>query len=52
MDARRKVREFCETNDVEGRPEFQLLGLASEVGELGRDARESRTGAGARKRSR
>jgi NTP pyrophosphatase (non-canonical NTP hydrolase) len=41
MDAQQRVREFCETHDVEGRPEFQLLDLASEVGELGKDACES-----------
>ncbi|MFC6726066.1 MazG-like family protein [Halobium palmae] len=41
MDAQTRVREFCEEHDVEGRPEFQLLDLASEVGELAKDACES-----------
>ncbi|MFC4358564.1 MazG-like family protein [Halobium salinum] len=41
MDAQHRVREFCETHDVDGRPEFQLLDLASEVGELAKDACES-----------
>lgn len=41
MDEQRKVREFAAEHGIEGRPEFQLLDLASEVGELAKDACES-----------
>jgi NTP pyrophosphatase (non-canonical NTP hydrolase) len=38
MDAQDRVRAFQETYDVDGEPEYQLLDLASEVGELAADA--------------
>jgi len=38
MDAQDRVRAFRDEHDVEGEPEYQLLDLASEVGELAADA--------------
>ena len=38
MDAQDRVRSFQDEHDVVGEPEYQLLDLASEVGELAADA--------------
>lgn len=38
MDAQDRVRAFQDEHDVVGEPEYQLLDLASEVGELASDA--------------
>lgn len=38
MDAQDRVRAFQDEHDVVGEPEYQLLDLASEVGELAADA--------------
>ena len=38
MDAQDRVTAFQDEYDVEGEPEYQLLDLASEVGELAADA--------------
>ena len=38
MDAQDRVREFHDAHDMDGEPEYQLLDLASEVGELAADA--------------
>jgi NTP pyrophosphatase (non-canonical NTP hydrolase) len=38
MDAQNRVRAFQEEYHVVGEPEYQLLDLASEVGELAADA--------------
>ena len=38
MNAQDRVREFHDEHDVQGEPEYQLLDLASEVGELAADA--------------
>ncbi|MEY7849373.1 MazG-like family protein [Natrarchaeobius sp. A-rgal3] len=46
MDGQQAVAEFVETHGLETPPEFRLLDLVSEVGELGKDANES-TGYGA-----
>lgn len=36
-----RVAEFVDTHDLETPPEFRLLDLSSEVGELAKDANES-----------
>ncbi|MWV41916.1 MazG-like family protein [Natrialba sp. INN-245] len=41
MDGQQTVAEFVERHDLEVPPEFRLLDLVSEVGELGKDANES-----------
>ncbi|WP_132058290.1 MazG nucleotide pyrophosphohydrolase domain-containing protein [Halorussus amylolyticus] len=41
MDAQRRVAEFVETHDIDAPPEFRLLDLASEFGELAKDANVS-----------
>jgi NTP pyrophosphatase (non-canonical NTP hydrolase) len=38
MDAQDRVRAFQGEHDIVGEPEYQLLDLASEVGELAADA--------------
>ncbi|NHN40302.1 nucleotide pyrophosphohydrolase [Halorubellus sp. JP-L1] len=38
MDAQDRVREFHDEHDMDGEPEYQLLDLAAEVGELAADA--------------
>lgn len=38
MDAQDRVQAFREAHDIDGEPEYQLLDLASEVGELAADA--------------
>jgi NTP pyrophosphatase (non-canonical NTP hydrolase) len=38
MDAQDRVRAFQSEHDVDGEPEYQLLDLAAEVGELAADA--------------
>ncbi|TYL39439.1 nucleotide pyrophosphohydrolase [Natronococcus pandeyae] len=40
-DRQRQVAEFVETHGLETPPEFRLLDLVSEVGELAKDANES-----------
>lgn len=41
MDEQRKVSTFIEAHNLEAPPEFRLLDLVSEVGELAKDATES-----------
>jgi NTP pyrophosphatase (non-canonical NTP hydrolase) len=41
MDAQQRVAEFVAEHDAEAPPEFHLLDLVSEVGELAKDANES-----------
>jgi NTP pyrophosphatase (non-canonical NTP hydrolase) len=41
MDAQRKVAEFFAEHDIEGEPAYQILDLASEVGEIAKDAADS-----------
>lgn len=41
MDEQRQVADFVERHDLETPPEYRLLDLASEVGELAKDANES-----------
>jgi NTP pyrophosphatase (non-canonical NTP hydrolase) len=45
-DRQRQVAAFVDEHDLEAPPEFRLLDIASEVGELATDANES-TGYGA-----
>jgi NTP pyrophosphatase (non-canonical NTP hydrolase) len=40
-DRQQQVAEFVETHDLEAPPEYRLLDLVSEVGELAKDANES-----------
>ena len=40
-DAQRRVAEFVETHDIDAPPEFRLLDLVSELGELAKDANVS-----------
>ncbi|WP_135824777.1 MazG nucleotide pyrophosphohydrolase domain-containing protein [Halorussus ruber] len=46
MKAQQKVADFFEKHDMEGEPAYQILDLASEVGEIAKDAADS-TGYGA-----
>ena len=46
MDEQQRVAEFVATNDLDASPEYRLLDLVSEVGELAKDANVS-TGYGA-----
>lgn len=46
MDAQQEVAAFVAENGLEAPPEYRLLDLASEVGELGKEVNES-TGYGA-----
>ncbi|WP_226483081.1 MazG-like family protein [Natrinema amylolyticum] len=41
MDEQRSVADFVDEHDLETPPEFRLLDLVSEVGELGKDANTS-----------
>jgi NTP pyrophosphatase (non-canonical NTP hydrolase) len=41
MDAQRRVAEFVATHDLHAAPEYRLLDLVSEVGELAKDANVS-----------
>lgn len=38
MDAQRKVADFVDSHDLQAPPEYRVLDLASEVGELAKDA--------------
>lgn len=40
-DAQRRVANFVETHDIDAPPEFRLLDLVSELGELAKDANVS-----------
>lgn len=40
-DAQRRVADFVETHDIDAPPEFRLLDLISELGELAKDANVS-----------
>lgn len=41
MDAQQEVADFVAEHDLEAPPEYRLLDLASEVGELGKEVNES-----------
>lgn len=41
MDEQRRVAQFLATHDLDASPEYRLLDLVSEVGELAKDANES-----------
>jgi NTP pyrophosphatase (non-canonical NTP hydrolase) len=41
MDGQQRVAEFLDTHDLESPPEFRVLDLASEVGEIAEDVAES-----------
>lgn len=41
MDAQDKVAEFIEKHELDGTPEFRILDLVSEVGEVAKDATAS-----------
>lgn len=41
MDAQEKVSDFIEEHGLDGTPEFRILDLASEVGEIAADAAKS-----------
>lgn len=41
MDEQEAVAEFIATHDLEGEPEYRVLDLASEVGELAKNVVES-----------
>ena len=43
MDAQDRVAAFSDRHDLEGRPAYQALDLASEVGEIAGDAAKSTT---------
>ena len=40
-EQQRRVAEFLDTHDLESSPEFRVLDLASEVGEIAEDVAES-----------
>ncbi|MCH7660232.1 MAG: MazG-like family protein [Euryarchaeota archaeon] len=40
-ESQRQVAEFLDTHDLESPPEFRVLDLASEVGEIAEDVAES-----------
>ena len=41
MNQQEKVREFIEKNELDSTPEFRILDLVSEVGEIAKDATKS-----------
>lgn len=41
MKEQEKVAEFMEKHDLDGTPEFRILDLVSEIGEVAKDATES-----------
>jgi NTP pyrophosphatase (non-canonical NTP hydrolase) len=41
MDAQDRVAEFLDAHDMDAEPAYRILDLASEVGELAKDANES-----------